>query len=120
MISFTVDDIRKMNEELRRFTDYLEGLNVGADAVFDCRLVSCELITNALRHCGGAASFSGVLRESGVEIKVCSAAASGKIAVPPLPDALAESGRGLYIVNSLSDGNVFIEGGNVTVIIKIK
>lgn len=120
MISFTVNDIRKMNDRLREFTDYLERLNVDGDAVFDCRLVSCELITNALRHCGGAASFCGALCDGGVEIKVCSTAEEGAISVPPLPDVLAESGRGLYIVNSISGGNVFIEGGNVTVIIKTK
>ncbi len=120
MISFKVDDISNMNAALKEFLDYLEGENVDDDAVFDSRLVSCELITNVLRHCGGTACFSGVLNESGVVISVCATRPAGEISIPSLPCVLAEGGRGLYIVNSVSGGNVVISGGKVTVTIKRK
>lgn len=121
MITFKVDDIKEMNGELRRFIEYLENCDVDADSVFDSRLVSCELITNVLRHCGGEACFSGEICGSDIIITVRSSEpASGSFAVPSLPAALAESGRGLYIVNALSGGNVQIVGGNVTVILKKK
>lgn len=115
MIIFEVDDIRNMNAELAQFLDYLQELGVDEDALFDSRLVSCELITNVLRHCGGSACFSGTFDNGEIVITVCASKPSGKICVPDLPSALAEGGRGLYIVNAVSGGNVKISGGNVTV-----
>ena len=118
MIKFEVSAIDEMNTELHRFVNYMIDRNVDEDAVFYSRLVSCELITNVLRHCSGTAIFSGEIDEDGVTITVCASAPNGVIKVTALPDALAESGRGLYIVNSVSEGRVTINGGNVTVVIK--
>lgn len=118
MIKFAVDGIKEMNGELNRFVEYLQESMVDDDAVFYSRLVSCELITNVLRHCKGVARFCAELSESGVTITVCASSPSGVIVIPTLPDVLAESGRGLYIVNEVSGGNVKIDGGNVTVVIK--
>ncbi|MDE7086931.1 MAG: hypothetical protein K2O67_01940, partial [Clostridia bacterium] len=100
MINFEIDDIKDMNEELFRFLRYLEGLGVNADAVYDSRLVSCELLTNVLRHCGGTACFSGEFAGGEVKITVSATKPNGEIVVPGLPSVLAESGRGLYIVNA--------------------
>ena len=83
--------------------------------MFDCRLVSCELITNVLRHCGGTACFSGEMSGGEIIITVGAASPSGEICVPDLPEAIAESGRGLYIVKAVSGGNIRIAGGDVTV-----
>lgn len=118
MIEFVVCEIEEMNGELNRFVNYLQSAEVDEDAVFYSRLVSCELITNVLRHCSGSAKLLAELSESGVKITVCASVPSGVIAIPSLPDVLAESGRGLYIVNAVSGGNVTIDGGDVTVIIK--
>ncbi len=120
MISFKVEDIRDMNVRLKRFLDYLESCDVDDDAVFDSRVVSCELITNVLRHCGGEACFSGTVSGGEIVINVCSSRPSGEITVPGLPGVLSERGRGLYIVNALSGGNVKIIGGSVTVTLKCK
>ncbi len=121
MISFKVDDLGKMNGFLKEFLDYLESENVSADCVFDSRLVSCELISNVLKHCGEAAYFSGSLTCDEVIIKVCGERSDGVIPPKPsLPEVLAESGRGLYIVNEVSGGNVNVSGNKVTVIIKRK
>ncbi|MGN0807738.1 MAG: ATP-binding protein [Candidatus Coproplasma sp.] len=120
MIEFVVCEIDEMNGKLNRFVKYLKSADVDDDAVFYSRLVACELITNVLRHCSGVAQFSAYLADSGVKITVCASSPSGEIAIPTLPDVLAESGRGLYIVNAVSGGNVTIDGGDVTVIIKRK
>jgi len=119
-VKLTVAEIGSMNTELARFLEYLRREEVDEDDVFDSRLVSCELITNAIRHCGSAAFFTGTLTESDIKISVCAKSPGGVIAVPPLPDVLSESGRGLYIVNAVSHGNVVISGGTVTVILKRK
>ena len=121
MISFKVDDLQDMNGFLKEFLDYLESENVDADCVFDSRLVSCELISNVLKHCGEAAYFSGALTGEGVVINVHGERSVGVIPpAPTLPEVLAESGRGLYIVNAVSGGNVRVSGNKVTVIIKRK
>lgn len=118
MISFKVDDLNEMNAFLQEFLDYLESENVSADCVFDSRLVSCELISNVLKHCGEAAYFHGSLTGDEVVIKVSGERSFGVIPKPSLPEVLAESGRGLYIVNAVSGGNVSVNGNKVTVIIK--
>lgn len=115
MITFVVDDYNNMNKALSRFLDYLKEGGADDDAVFDSRLVSCELITNVLRHCGGAAHFSGVFDDGRITITVRASTPGGEIVIPDLPSVLAESGRGLYIINAISGGNVLISGGDVTV-----
>ncbi len=115
MITFEVDDLREMNTELAEFLRYLQSFGVDEDALFDSRLISCELITNVLRHCGGSACFSGAFNNGEIVITVRATKPAGEICVPDLPSALAEGGRGLYIVNAISGGNVEIVGGNVTV-----
>ena len=120
MISFKVVDLKDMHSFLKQFSDYLESENVDADCVFDSRLVSCELISNVLKHCGGAAHFDGYLKGDEVVINVYGERTVGVIPAPSLPDALAESGRGLYIINAVSGGNVSVQGNKVTVILKRK
>ena len=118
MISFKVDDLRDMNGFLKEFLDYLESENVDADCVFDSRLVSCELISNVIKHCGEAAYFCGSLTGDELVINVRGGRSVGIVPKPTLPEALAESGRGLYIVNAVSGGNVSVNGNKITVIIK--
>lgn len=118
MISFEIDDINEMNGSLKAFLEYLESENVDADSVFDSRLVSCELISNVLKHCGETAYFNGSLTCEEVIIAVRGGTPVGIISQPALPDIFAESGRGLYIVNAVSGGNVRVQGDKVIVTIK--
>ncbi len=120
MISFKVDDLKEMNAFLKIFSDYLESENVDEDSVFDSRLVSCELISNVLKHCGQSAYFDGVLTGEEIIINVFGDRPVGAIPKPTLPEALAESGRGLYIINEVSGGNIRVHGNKITVILKRK
>lgn len=120
MMDFKVEDIKDMNAFVKKFSDYLESENVDADCVFDSRIVCCELISNVLRHCGEAALFNGYLTGEEVIIYVAGENPLGKLPAPTLPDILAESGRGLYIVNELSGGNMRVQGNGIKVIIKRK
>lgn len=120
MIRFEIDDLSMMGQNVKIFTRYLEEGGADADTVFDSKLVISELVTNVLRHCGCAARFTGEFVGGIVTITVNSAQPTGKIAIPTLPDVLSEGGRGLYIINAVSDGNVEIDGGSVTVRLKSK
>ena len=118
MITFKVDNLKNMNACLEHFLQFLRSADVSDDDVFDCRLVSCELITNVLRHLGESANFEGALSGDSITISVSSENTDGTKLPATLPDVFAESGRGLYIVKTISCGNVVSDGCCVKVCIK--
>ncbi len=118
MITFTVSDLKKMNGALGEFCDELRTCNVDDDRVFESKLVSCELISNVLRHGGVEAQFTGRVSSEYIEITVTSEC-FGKINPrAELPDVFSESGRGLYIVRTLCRGEITVNGGEIKVILK--
>lgn len=119
MITFEVDNLINMNSALQDFLDFLKSENVAEDDVFDSRLVSCELITNVVRHCGEIAVFKGGIRGDRIVIAVSSERSGGVDLNPRLPDVFAESGRGLYIINAICKGEVKVVGNEIQVNIKM-
>ena len=101
MVTFKVDDLKQMNERLRAFADYLRSESVKEEDVFASRIVSCELISNVIIHGGGCADFCGELLSDFIKIAVNAAGFDGVNISPPMPDVLAENGRGMYIVRSI-------------------
>jgi anti-sigma regulatory factor (Ser/Thr protein kinase) len=110
MVTFKVENLKEMNSALQTFVDYLKAQSVPDETTFDSKLVSCELITNVIRHCGQSATFSGEIVKGNICITVSSEGRQGEpckqtmpksVQEPVLPDVFAESGRGLYIVKSL-------------------
>lgn len=118
MVTFKVSNLKNMNAELRAFSDFLRSVNVGDDDIFASRLVSCELITNVIRHSGEVASFTGELLADKIAITVTAHSLSGLDLNPTLPDVFAESGRGLYIVKSICYGDIEECDGGLRVYIK--
>ncbi|MFJ5801704.1 ATP-binding protein [Streptomyces decoyicus] len=102
--------------EARRFTRAtLAGWQMCADVADDVALVVSELVSNALRYgtapredeaCEAAAPFCNawlaLTRQNATVLCAVSDAGTGAPVVKP-PDALSESGRGLHIVDQLSD-----------------
>ena len=117
MITFRVDNLKNMTACLKPFLDYLRSADVDDDAVFDSRLVSCELISNVLKHLGETASFEGAINADNIVITVSSENTDGKKIEAKLPDVFAESGRGLYIIKTICRGNIFSDGCSVKVYI---
>ena len=60
-INFKVDNLKSMHDELKAFTSFLLDAGVCDDDVFASKLISCELITNVIRHGGDTAFFTGSL-----------------------------------------------------------
>ncbi len=110
MISFRVDNLKRMSAELAAFAEYLKDNSVSDDDVFFSRLISCELITNVIRHSGESAQFSAEILGDGISISVTAPSFENLPLDAPAPDVFAESGRGLYIVRSIISGD--IERGN--------
>lgn len=119
MIKFKVDNLKNMNIELGAFIDFLRSQNISDEDVFLSRLVSCELISNVIRHGGDAAEFKGELMVDKISITVTAQSQSGINLTPAKPSVLAEGGRGLYIINAVSmNGIERGEGGELRVYIK--
>lgn len=119
MITFKVDNLTAMNDQLRSFSDFLRAQNVADEDIFFSRLASCELITNVIRHSGEAAEFQGELMLDRIAITVTADCHRGLDVTPGIPDVFAEGGRGLFIVNSISiNGIERGENGALRVYIK--
>ncbi|GII91210.1 ATP-binding protein [Sinosporangium siamense] len=71
------------------------------DMCFEVRLVVSELVTNALRHAGGAHRLYVLRRTTDVLCAVLDAAAAPP-AAKETTDEFTESGRGLHLVTALS------------------
>lgn len=102
MIEFKVDNLKNMTALVRTFAEYLLSQDVAEEDVFLSRLVSCELISNVIRHGGEEAGFKGELLADKISITVIANSQRGVNLNPPKPPAFAEGGRGLYIINAVS------------------
>ncbi|MDE7330453.1 MAG: ATP-binding protein [Clostridia bacterium] len=120
IVNFRISDLQKMNENLREFAEFLRANGIAEEDVFASRLVSCELITNVIIHSGEEAEFCGELKEECIEITVTASGFENVNLSPTLPDVFAESGRGMYIVNCLSGGNLQRTGKSLKVLLKRK
>ena len=119
MITFKVDNLKNMNIELGAFVDFLKAQNISDEDVFLSRLVSCELISNVIRHSGEIAEFKGELLLDKISITVTAQSQSDINLTPSKPSVFAEGGRGLYIINAVSmNGIERGEGGELRVYIK--
>lgn len=119
MMFFEVDGYDALKSALARMCDALEREEVSDDAVFNCRLVANELLVNALEYGGGSASF-GVRREGDrLRISVRSVVAFRPPEKSCCSDVDAERGRGLYLVDALSEGRVYSEEDGICVFVKL-
>ena len=119
MITFKVDNLKNMNVELGTFVDFLKAQQISDEDVFLSRLVSCELISNVIRHSGETAEFKGELLLDKISITVTARCQSEIDLTPVKPNVLSESGRGLYIINAVSmNGIERGENGELRVYIK--
>lgn len=118
MISFKVDNLKNMNAELTSFAEFLRLSGADDDDIFASRLVSCELLTNVIRHGGDAAFFTGSLTREDIVITISADSLDGLDLNGAMPDVFAESGRGLYIVKCFTNRIERGSRGEIKVTIK--
>lgn len=116
-VAFKVDNLTEMSSALADFAEFLRGQQFRDDDVFASRLVSCELITNVIRHSGEEAEFVAELFPDRIVITVIAKGLDGVNIRTEVPDVFAESGRGLYIIRCFGEVEPAKEGG-LTVCIK--
>ena len=96
----------------------LKEWGVSEERAFDSKLVATELMSNAFKHTQGEMTLKIALTSDGVEIT----AQYTEPFVPPQKtakaDVYAENGRGLFLVDKLSDKRICTPDGAIQIIIK--
>ncbi|MEO3869143.1 ATP-binding protein [Nonomuraea sp. B12E4] len=83
----------------RRFVDQTLSTWGVIEVAFDAQLVVSELVTNAMRHGGGAVQLR--LLTHGTELACVVTDHSHTVPVAATPDVFSEFGRGLRLVDAL-------------------
>ncbi len=110
-VTFKVGDLKKMSSSLLQFDNFLRSQHICEEDVFASKLVSCELITNVIRHCGEEATFCGELLSDLICITVTGETPAKFDLQTRAPDVFAESGRGLYIIKCFGEIEPSADGG---------
>lgn len=118
-MDFEISDFEMMEAALRSFEAFLLRQNVDEEAVFDSRLISCELLSNVLQHTKGRAFLRGNICGDYIEIEVNSTVRYRPPDKTVCSDVYADSGRGLYLVDCLSERRECTPSGGIKVYIKI-
>ena len=117
---FKVKDYATLQAALDGLSQFLSEENVGSESMFDGKLVACELLGNVLKYSEGEAGLRAEIKDGFIELKVLSETffeLPEKIVCSGL---LAESGRGLFLVNTLCEGQLTAEKDGIVARIKIK
>ena len=96
----------------------LSSYAISSEKVYDCRLISHELIANVLQHSGGSATLTVDVEKEYVVICI----KAERVYCPPkgeCPEAGAERGRGIFLVDSFSMERTFTEDGEIIVKVSI-
>ena len=116
---FEIGDYLSLREAIESVNRVLAERGVPDERVFDARLVVSELVGNVLRHAKTTATLGVEIGGEFLEIHVCSALPFVPPTVSKKAELLAESGRGLFLVDSVSEERSCTEDGQICVRIKI-
>lgn len=114
-----VQNREAMKRAISVLTDFLFERDVPEDCVFYSKLVVSELIDNIFRHSDGDASLTGEVKGEFIELTVNSSAYFCPPTESRCSDVYAESGRGLFLVDSVCAERTATEEGGIKVRIRI-
>ena len=117
---FEVENYTTLQEAIESLCAFLQEQGVRAECVFDAKLVAYELLGNVLKHADGKAKMQGQIVDGFVELKIFSDSPFVLPEEKPCPEAMAEHGRGLFLVDTMCEGRLFAEADGLRVQIKIK
>ena len=113
-----IKDSDALHAEMKRLCRFLADNQVSETAVFNSRLVITELAGNALKHAKSTASVRVETEEDCIVIYE----SSSKPFTPPKQSScsgvVSESGRGLYLVDSVCVQRSVATDGAIKVILK--
>lgn len=117
---FKVNDCTTLQDALDGLCKGLSARGVEEERIFDCKLVACELLSNVLKHGDGKAELQLTLDSDHVALKVLSKTSFRLPKQIACSDILSENGRGLFLVNTLCEGEIFTENEGILAKIRIK
>ena len=119
MMFFEIDDANELRAAVAAMCAAFEREAVSDSAVFDCKLVARELLSNALRYGGGRVRFR--VERAGDVVKISVKGATDFC--PPeksvCSGAEAERGRGLFLVDAVSESRRYSKEDGICVIVRI-
>ena len=120
MMLFEIDGYTALKKALADMCAKLMEEEVHEGAVFDCKLIANELLSNALRYGGGSARFRAVREGNTVHISVKSACDFKPPEKSVCSDTNAECGRGLFLVDAVSESRRYSCEDGICVIVRIQ
>ncbi len=114
----TLTDYETMRAAIEEFASYLTANGVSEEGIFNSRLVTSELVSNVFQHGGGAALWQGDLYDGRIRILVKSSVYYRPPEKTSCSGVYEESGRGLFLVDSVSEQRVFTGDGAICVFLK--
>lgn len=115
---FQIDGYNALKMALNKMCRALEE-DVPEGAVFNCKLVASELLSNALHYGGGSARFTVERCGDLVKITVKSAVDFCPPAVSVCSALDEERGRGLFLVDSVSEARFYSKEEGISVTVRI-
>lgn len=115
---FEIKNLAELQNAAQAFCSLLQKHEIPQEKVFDCRLIVNELVGNVLRHSDGTATLTAIIQKSNIEICIRSTKAFFPPETSVCPPASAESGRGLFLVDSVSISRVISSDGEIKVIVE--
>lgn len=117
---FEIDDYNALEQALHQLCMHLEAEHAPEQAVFDSKLVACELLSNVLRHGGERAYFYAATEGDFLHLRV-----RGNNGFRPpekaiCSDVTAECGRGLFLVDAFCESREYSEKDGICVVIRIR
>ena len=103
-LTYAVEALGDLSPARSFATRYAQSVGLSPDRIANLQVIVTELATNSLQHTGGACRLAFWRYDGYI---VCEASDSGRLDDPLagrwLPPADATTGRGLFLVNALSD-----------------
>ena len=98
---FEICSYENLHTALAELCRFLEENGASEHGIFHSRLAATELVGNVFKHAKGTARLQGTISGDCIELSVYSSAPSMPPAAGVCSDVYSESGRGLFIVDSI-------------------
>ena len=117
---FEIYNYETLRAAVDKFCVFLSEKQVGQEKIFDARLVLFELLGNVLKHSDdGKAELCGAVSGEYVEMRIITEKTFYLPENSSLAEVNAESGRGIFLVDSVCEKRVYNEDGDLIVYIKL-
>lgn len=116
-----IGTFEELHKALADLAAFLEENGANDEGIFKAKLAVSELVTNAIRYTkSGKAKAEWQVKGALCELKITSLPPYAPPKDCKCADVMSENGRGLYLVNSMSETCTISKSGTLTVTVKIK